>query len=89
MSTISAPFNPRPFLNKLTGKCIVVKLKWGDMEYKGYLVSFDVYMNIQLSNTEEYINGTLTGNLGEILIRCNNVLRIQPSDDDEEGEMRD
>jgi len=28
------PVNPKPFLNELTGKPVVVKLKWG-MEYKG------------------------------------------------------
>lgn len=26
--------NPKPFLNELTGKPVMVKLKWG-MEYKG------------------------------------------------------
>jgi small nuclear ribonucleoprotein F len=41
------PVNPKPFLNSLTGKPVVVKLKWG-MEYKGYLVSFDGYMNLQV-----------------------------------------
>lgn len=46
----------------------MVKLKWG-MEYKGYLVSSDNYMNVQLANTEEYIDGQLAGNLGEVLIR--------------------
>ena len=28
------PVNPKPFLNELTGKMVIVKLKWG-MEYKG------------------------------------------------------
>jgi hypothetical protein len=28
------PVNPKPFLNELTGKTVIVKLKWG-MEYKG------------------------------------------------------
>jgi small nuclear ribonucleoprotein F len=28
------PVNPKPFLNDLTGKQVIVKLKWG-MEYKG------------------------------------------------------
>lgn len=49
MLTIQAmPLNPKPFLNELTGKPIIVKLKWG-MEYKGYLVSTDNYMNVQVS----------------------------------------
>ena len=42
------PLNPKPFLNGLTGKPVVVKLKWG-MEYKGILVSTDNYMNVQVS----------------------------------------
>ncbi|KAM7347225.1 small ribonucleoprotein particle protein SmF [Cochliomyia hominivorax] len=83
------PINPKPFLNGLTGKAVIIKLKWGH-EYKGYLVSVDGYMNMQLANTEEHIDGQVTGNLGEVLIRCNNVLYIKGvDDDDEEGEMRD
>lgn len=103
------PINPKPFLNGLTGKAVIIKLKWGH-EYKGYLVSVDGYMNMQLANTEEHIDGQVTGmsicllfvvplcilcyplsgNLGEVLIRCNNVLYIKGVDDeDEEGEMRD
>jgi len=70
------PINPKPFLNGLTGKMVVVKLKWG-MEYKGFLVAVDGYMNLQLANTEEFIDGSLSGNLGEVLIRCNNVLYIR------------
>eukprot|EP00250_Pteridium_aquilinum_P009158 c18480_g1_i2 orf=523-855(-) len=77
------PVNPKPFLNNLTGKPVIVKLKWG-MEYKGYLVSVDSYMNLQLASTEEYIDGQLIGNLGEILIRCNNVLYLRGVPEDEE-----
>uniref|UniRef100_A0A4W6G2M2 Sm protein F n=1 Tax=Lates calcarifer TaxID=8187 RepID=A0A4W6G2M2_LATCA len=69
------PLNPKPFLNGLTGKPVMVKLKWG-MEYKGYLVSVDGYMNMQLANTEEYVDGALAGHLGEVLIRY--VLRLEP-----------
>lgn len=53
-----------------------MRLKWGQTEYKGRLVSVDLYMNIQLSNTEEFIDGTSSGTLGQVLIRCNNVLWI-------------
>ncbi|CAL8385994.1 unnamed protein product [Boreogadus saida] len=86
---ISLPLNPKPFLNGLTGKPVMVKLKWG-MEYKGYLVSVDGYMNMQLANTEEYVDGALAGHLGEVLIRCNNVLYIRGVEEEEEdGEMRE
>lgn len=42
-------------------------------------------MNLQLASTEEYIDGQLTGNLGEVLIRCNNVLYLRgaPEKEDE------
>lgn len=105
---MSGLVNPKPFLQDLTGKPVIVKLKWG-MEYKGYLVSVDNYMNLQvcisfiypcaiwwlidccfvwlqLASTEEYIEGEYAGNLGEVLIRCNNVLYLRgvPEVDDEE-----
>jgi small nuclear ribonucleoprotein F len=46
-----------------------VRLKWGQTEYKGTLVSVDSYMNIQLNNTEEFIDMKSTGSLGQVLIR--------------------
>lgn len=39
--------NPKPFLQELTGKPVYVRLKWG-LEYKGFLVSTDGYMNLQV-----------------------------------------
>ena len=69
------PVNPKPFPNDLTGKKVMVKLKWG-MSYAGTLASTDAYMNVQLLNAEEYIDGEMAGELGEILIRCNNVMYI-------------
>ena len=70
----TVPVNPKPFLNQLTGKPIIVKLKWG-MEYKGFLVSTDAYMTLQLARTEEYIDGQFAGNLWEVLIRFVHALR--------------
>jgi small nuclear ribonucleoprotein F len=49
---MSTPINPKPFLTELTGKAVLVKLKWG-MEYRGFLLSVDSYMNLQLTSTEE------------------------------------
>ena len=34
----------------------------------GILLAMDSYMNLQLGNTEEYINGELAGNLGEVCL---------------------
>ena len=48
---------------------VVIRLKWGQTEYKGRLVSIDSYMNIQLSNAEEWIDQQMTSVLGQVLIR--------------------
>jgi len=71
--------NPIPFLSQLTGNSVIVKLKWG-LEYRGILASVDRYMNVRLTSTEEWIDGALAGKLGEVLIRCNNVLYIRGGD---------
>ena len=63
------PINPRPMLQDLVDKTILVRLKWGETEYKGTLVSVDSYMNLQLSGTEEFIADKPTGTLGQVLIR--------------------
>ncbi|EPT02859.1 hypothetical protein FOMPIDRAFT_89546 [Fomitopsis schrenkii] len=74
MSAVN-PVNPKPFIQELTGKPVYVRLKWG-LEYKGFLVSTDGYLNLQLANTEEFQDGKSNGALGEVFIRCNNVLYI-------------
>lgn len=48
---------------------VLVRLKWGETEYRGTLVSVDSYMNIQLNNTEEFVDGKSTGSLGQVMIR--------------------
>ena len=82
-----------PTGHQLTGrrvdKDIVVRLKWGETEYKGRLVSVDLYMNIQLSNTEEFVNGVSSGTLGQVLIRCNNVLWIGKAEEVEPKATKD
>ena len=75
--------NPKPFLNELLNRKVTVRLKWG-IEYQGNLVSFDKYMNVRLSESEEIIEGKIKGKLGNILIRCNNVLFIREVEDEKE-----
>lgn len=80
MSSAPLPMNPKPFLNGLTGKSVIVKLKWG-MEYKGLLVSTDGYMNIQLASTDEIIDGQVTGKnffvIGRVNIFITQVFQLQ------------
>ena len=42
-------------------------------------------MNLQLASTQEFIDGKLAGDLGEVLIRCNNVLYVRGAPDDGGG----
>ena len=63
------PLNPRPMLKALIDQPVAVRLKWGEVEYHGKLVSIDSYMNLQLSDTEEYVNDKPSGQLGQVLIR--------------------
>lgn len=48
---------------------VIIRLKWGQTEYKGRLVSIDSYMNIQLSGAQEWIDQEMTSELGQVLIR--------------------
>ena len=82
--------NPKPFMNSLLGNVVVCKLKWGQ-EYKGYLLSVDGYLNLQLAHAKEYIDGNCTGeDLGDILVRYKNILYVREMEGENEmGEMGD
>jgi len=56
-------------LQSLVDDEVIIRLKWGQTEYTGRLVSVDSYMNIQLSGAEEWVNGKSAGTLGQVLIR--------------------
>jgi small nuclear ribonucleoprotein F len=67
--------SPRSFVKTLIGQTIVVKLKW-NMEYRGRLISSDSYLNIRLSQAEEWLEREKVGYLGDMVIRCNNIKYI-------------
>ena len=46
-------------------------------------------MNLQLEDTEEFIEGQFAGTLGEVLIRCNNVLYVKATDLKKEVAMQE
>lgn len=39
-------------------------------------------MNLQLDGTKEFIEGEFAGELGEVLIRCNNVMYVKAADEE-------
>ena len=61
------------FFPYFTRKLFIIYLKHipmsDNLNFQGFLVASDGYMNLQLASTEEYIDGSLTGNLGEVLVR--------------------
>ena len=58
----------------------MIRLK-SDLEYRGMMSNVDPYMNVILSDAEEYNMGTLSANYGKVVIRGNNVLFIKIQDD--------
>jgi len=56
-------------LQSLVNEEVLIRLKWGQTEYTGRLVSVDSYMNVQLSGAEEWVGGKNAGTLGQVLIR--------------------
>ncbi|CAL9729807.1 small nuclear ribonucleoprotein F [Monosporozyma unispora] len=70
------PINPKPFLRDLVNQPVIITLKFNNTQYRGVLVSTDNYFNIQLKDAEEWVNNESRGVVGEIFIRCNNVLWI-------------
>ncbi|CAK3872644.1 small nuclear ribonucleo F [Lecanosticta acicola] len=83
------PLNPRPFLQNLINEDVRIKIKWGQ-EYTGRLVSVDSYMNVQLANTLEWSGSgkEKSDSLGQVLIRCNNVLWISKAEEGEGGKQQ-
>lgn len=75
--------NPKPFLKTLVDSPVVVRLKWNRTEYRGVLTAIDNYMNLLLANATESVEpaaGEETAEtlpLGDIFIRCNNVLFVR------------
>ncbi|AEA47678.1 LSM domain-containing protein [Archaeoglobus veneficus] len=69
---------PNQMVRSLVGKTIRVEMKGEESDLVGRLESVDDYMNIYMSNAVEYKNGEKLRNLGNLVLRGNNVILIQP-----------
>ncbi|KAM0802857.1 hypothetical protein BDR22DRAFT_802538 [Usnea florida] len=67
----SGSSDPSSFLTEIIGAPVRVKLN-SSVEYRGYLMSVDGYMNISLEKTEEYVDGKMRRSYGEAFVRGNN-----------------
>lgn len=68
-------------MKTLLNKHVVVRLKWNKIEYRGKLVAFDSYMNFQLDDAVEVAEKSDPEEIGELFIRCNNVLFIRENNE--------
>ncbi|KAG7878599.1 hypothetical protein KL935_003898 [Ogataea polymorpha] len=83
------PINPKPYLQSLVGKPVVIKLKFNNIEYHGKLLSIDNYMNLLLDKDVKEIDtaAETSTDLGdELFVRCNNVLWVGEKQDNEQPE---
>jgi len=69
--------DPTRFMASLLNNEVVIRLKWG-MEYVGTLVAYDERMNIHIRECQEWIGQKKEGDIGDVIIRCNNILYVRP-----------
>ncbi|OBA16717.1 uncharacterized protein OGAPODRAFT_7965 [Ogataea polymorpha] len=84
------PINPKPYLQSLVGKPVVIKLKFNNIEYHGKLLSIDNYMNLLLDKDVKEIDtaAETSTDLGdELFVRCNNVLWVGEKQDNEQPDF--
>lgn len=75
-STPQPSKKPLSVLQKSISRSASIRLK-NEIEYRGKVSNVDPYMNVILTDAEEYENGKLSANYGKVVIRGNNVLYIR------------
>lgn len=70
---------PLNVLQKAANRLVSVRLK-NEIEYKGKMSNVDPYMNVILTDAEEFENGSKKANYGKVVIRGNNVLYVKIED---------
>jgi small nuclear ribonucleoprotein len=76
VSQSTTPKRPLTMLQKSTKKKVVVRLK-NEVEYKGKMDNVDSYMNLIMTDAEEFHDGKVLANYGRVIVRGNNVLFIK------------
>ncbi|MEM0215295.1 MAG: LSM domain-containing protein [Archaeoglobaceae archaeon] len=71
---------PNQMVKSLIGKVIRVEMKGEEHELVGKLEGVDEYMNLFLTNAMECKGDEKLRNLGEIVLRGNNVVIIKPQE---------
>ena len=68
---------PLDALNNARDKNVIVELKNGK-QYLGKLRSFDIHINIVLSDAEERFEGEVKRRVGTVFIRGDTIILISP-----------
>lgn len=63
-------------MQRSINKKVAVRLK-SEIEYKGRMNNVDSYMNLILTDAEEFNGNDVLANYGKVVIRGNNVLFIK------------
>ena len=71
------PKRPIDLLNESRNKRIMVELKNGK-QFLGSLHSFDIHINLVLTETEEHVDGELKRKLGTVFLRGDTIILIVP-----------
>jgi len=71
---------PLNVLQNLVGKRVTVRLKT-NVEYKGEMDNVDAFMNVILSDAEEFTGTEHATKYGKVIVRGDNVLFIQVAKD--------
>nr|WP_287793836.1 LSM domain-containing protein [Archaeoglobus sp.] len=72
---------PNQMVKSMVGKIIRVEMKGEENQLVGKLEGVDDYMNLYLTNAMEYKGEEKVRSLGEIVLRGNNVVLIQPQEE--------
>jgi small nuclear ribonucleoprotein len=70
------PKRPLSILQRSLNRKVAVRLK-SEIEYKGRMNNVDSYMNLILTDAEEFNGADVMANYGKVVIRGNNVLFIK------------
>lgn len=70
------PKRPLSILQRSINRKVAVRLK-SEIEYKGRMNNVDSYMNLILTDAEEFNGDDMMANYGKVVIRGNNVLFIR------------
>ena len=74
---VSSIVLPIKKVNSLVDSKITVEIKDEGRKFEGSLVAVDEYLNLHLEEAIE-VSETTNRNLGTVVIRGNNILRISP-----------